>query len=145
MNACCSRLAEIIDKNWSPIRNDDHGVTFLIRGIDACTMETVISCCPFCGTDISVKNTHRVQDVLAADCEFRIHFANGSEVVVKDCSPVDFSIYHQTGGWSGTIVDFEGTEAQINLFKPGSGIDFYEDDIVSVQRNGTCDLLYQKQ
>lgn len=107
-------------------------------------MERVISYCPFCGKDISIKKTHQLEDILSADSEFKIHFSDGTEIIAKDCDAIDFSIYNQTGGWNCTVVDFVGTEKQMKLFKPGSQMDFYEDDIVSIRCNQQGAVLYKK-
>jgi hypothetical protein len=145
MNPCCERLAEFTCKKETPLRTDTCGVTFLVSGMEGHTMEQVISYCPFCGKDISIKDTHRLEDVLSADSEFQIRFADGTEMVVKDCHPIDFSIYHRTGGWTGSVVEFSGSEKQIRFFKSGSGIDFHEEDILSIRNNQTGKTVYQRK
>ena len=39
---------------------------------------------------------------------------------------------HKIGGWTGSVIGFNGNEKQRQLFKTGSRIDFYEEDIVSM-------------
>jgi hypothetical protein len=107
-------------------------------------MEQAISYCPFCGTDISIKDTHRLEDVLSVDSEFQIRFDDGTELNVKDCEPIDFPIYHRIGGWNGSLVAFAGSQSAMKLFKPGSGVDFYEDDILSIRNNQTGDIVYER-
>jgi hypothetical protein len=145
MKPCCDRLADIASKDGSPIRTDAYGVTFLVSGMEGYTMEQAISYCPFCGKDISIKDTHRLEDVLSADSEFQIGFADGTEAAVKGCHPIDFSIYHRTGGWTGSVVEFTGSEKQKQFFKTGSGIDFYEEDILSIRNNQNGETVYQRQ
>jgi len=107
-------------------------------------MEQAICYCPFCGADISIKDTHRLEDVMSADSEFQICFADGTEMVVKECTPIDFSIYHKTGGWTGSVIEFTGNEKQRQLFKTGSRIDFSEEDIVSIRNTQTGETVYPK-
>lgn len=144
MKPCCEHLADITSKERSPIRTDSYGITFLVSVMEGYTMEQAISFCPFCGKDISIKDTHRLEEVLSTDSEFQIRFADGTEVQVKGCVPIDFSIYHKTGGWSGSVVAFAGSEKQMKLFRPGSGIDFYEDDVLTIQNNRTGEIVYDK-
>jgi len=106
-------------------------------------MEQAISYCPFCGTDISVKDTHLLEDVLSADSELQIRFTDGTEMVVKGCKPIEFSIYHKIGGWTGSVIEFTGNEKQRQLFKTGSRIDFYEEDIVRIRNTQTSETVYQ--
>lgn len=145
MTHCCDSLATYTGKETSPIRIDAYGVTFLVSRMAACSMEQAISYCPFCGTNISIKDTHRLEDVFSVDSEFQIHFDDGTELSVKDCESIDFSIYHKAGGWSGSVVAFTGSEKQLKLFKPGSGIDFYEDDILSIRDKRTGQNVYEKK
>lgn len=144
MNPCCDSLADYIGKERSPIRIDDYRVTFLVSSMEGYTMERAISYCPFCGKDISIKNTHQLEDILSADSEFRIQFSDGTEIIAKDCDAIDFSIYNQTGGWNCRVVDIIGTEQQKKLFKPDSLMDFYEDDILSIRCNLEGAFLYKK-
>jgi len=145
MKPCCDDLADYVCKEQSPIRIDAYGVAFLVSRMEGYAVEQTISYCPFCGMDISLKNTHRLEGVLSIDSEFQICLADGIEMEVKDCVPVDFSIYRQTGGWSGSVVTLTGSEKQMRLFKPGSGIDFYEDDILTIRNSRTGDIVYEKQ
>ena len=145
MKPCCDRLADFVGKELSPLRTDDYGVTFLGCCKDGYTEEQTISYCPFCGADISIKDTHRLADALSADSEFQIRFTDGIEMVVKDCNPIDFSIYHRIGGWTGSVIEFTGNEKQRQLFKTGSGIDFYEEDILSIRNNQTGETVYQRE
>ena len=80
---------------------------------------------------------------MSADLEFQICFADGTEMVVKECTPIDFAIYHKSGGWTGSVIEFTGSEKQRQLFKTGSRIDFYEEDIVSIRNTQTGEIVYQ--
>jgi hypothetical protein len=143
MKPCCDRFAEVANKERSPIRIDAYGCAFLVSDMEGYAMEQAISYCPFCGADISIKDTHRLEDAMSADSEFQICFADGTEMVVKECTPIDFSIYHKTGGWTGSVIGFTGNEKQRQLFKTGSRIDFYEEDIVSIRNTQTGEIVYQ--
>ena len=142
---CCERLEGMLDKEPYLFRRDEYGVIFLACRKDGYTEEQTISFCPFCGTDISIKNTHRLKNVLSAHSEYFVQFTDGTEFQLKDCAPIDFSIYHRAGGYSGTVVTFAGTEKQMGLYKAGSKIDFYEDDIMSIRNKQAGEAVYEKR
>lgn len=142
---CCDRLEEMFSKEPYLFRRDEYGVVFLVCRKDGYTKEQTISFCPFCGTDISIKNTHRLKNVLSAHSEFLIRFTDGTEFQLKDCAPIDFSIYHRAGGYSGTVVAFAGTKKQMRLYKAGSRIDFYENDILSIRNGKVGEAVYEKK
>ena len=145
MKTCCDRLEEMFSKEPYLFRRDEYGVIFLVWRRDGYTEEQTIFYCPFCGTDISIKDTHRLKNILSAHSEFLIRFTDGTEFQLKDCIPIDFSIYHRVGGWSGSIVSFAGSEKQMRLYKAGSKIDFYENDIFSIHDPKTFESVYQKK
>lgn len=145
MKTCCDGLEEMFGKEPHLFRRDEYGVIFLVCRRDGYTEEQTISYCPFCGTDISIKNTHRLKDVLSAHSEVLIRFTDGTENYLKDCVPIDFSVYHRVGGWNGSIVAFAGSEKQMRFYKAGSKIDFYENDIFSIQNTETRESVYQKK
>jgi hypothetical protein len=89
--------------------------------------------------------THKLNDVLACEGVLVVRFSDGHDFEVSGCHPVDYSIYRLNGGWCGSVERYLGnSEKKNSLFRPNSGIDFYEDDIISIEEKTTGKILYRR-
>jgi hypothetical protein len=93
----------------------------------------------------SYRPTHELVDIFRRAGALIVDFNDGDQCAVSECSPIDYSIYHLRGGWSGTVIEyFEPSEKKKRLFPPDTGIDLYEEDIVRVTDKNTGEVLWQK-
>ncbi len=91
------------------------------------------------------RQTHSLCDVLSLDGVLTVHFCDARHFELSGCWPVDSSIYHDRGRWCCTVERYVGADEEgRRLFRPGTGLDLMEDDIVSVTEKSTGDVLYQK-
>jgi len=81
------------------------------------------------------------------DSRLRIHFTYGDSLVITAFDPIDRTIYNESGGWTGTVVQpLCGRHPQFHkLFHAGSGIDFLEIDVVEIRDNDTDRLLFVRK
>ncbi|XHR30860.1 MAG: hypothetical protein ACFUZC_09900 [Chthoniobacteraceae bacterium] len=91
--------------------------------------------------------THKLESLLeprASHC-LRIKIHTSDVFVIRDIYALDKSIYGLDGGWSGTIVSTSGLSfCKKNLFKDGSGVDFYESDVSEIFDETTDELIYRR-
>ena len=83
-----------------------------------------------------VENRHRHLFLRQAgpDQVFRVVFRDGEVFHLRQFSEIDSSIYGLPDGWCAEIVKFENprSEHHKKLLRAGSGLDFYESDIVEI-------------
>ena len=93
----------------------------------------------------SYRPTHELVNVFRRAGTLIVDFSDGDQFAVTHCSPIDYSIYHRRGGWCGTVIEYLGSsEKKKRLFRPDSGIDLYEEDIVRVTDKNTGEVIWQK-
>ena len=91
------------------------------------------------------RSTHDLCDVLPRAGILIVQLTDGDTFEVSECWPIDYSIYQLRGGWCGTVEQYLGTsDKKKRLFRPRSGIDLYESDIVSVADKSDGKVLYQR-
>ena len=128
-NKCCSRFADVIAIDGSSIRKSED-VFFLTTSVkEDYVIEQMLDFCPFCGCDISPEKTHELEGVLDLDINFSIHFVDGVHSY-SGCDPIDYSIYHERGGWT--------------CWNDNGGCDIYEKDIIKVFNSDSKELLFER-
>jgi hypothetical protein len=89
--------------------------------------------------------THRFASLLATDKVLRITFRDGDVFRLQYFSIINPTIYGYPDGWNATVVDaVHGHHPDFaRLFRPGSGIDFYESDISEIFDECSSTPLFQ--
>lgn len=86
--------------------------------------------------------THRFLGIIdVAESVFRFAMKDGDVFILKDCYPIDDSIYERKGEWSGQIVSMISDPAN-KFHKSGNGLDFLEDDIIRIYDETTGTIIF---
>jgi hypothetical protein len=136
-------MSEALTTLNSTIHRDSFDVFYIANSLDGARGSSVLQNCPFCGTSLEIKDTHRLEGILSRNCIFEIHFIHGDIFDLSGCSPIDYSIYHERGGWSCTVDAFYSDDIHAQKFhRPGSGIDIRENDISKIIEKDSGTILY---
>lgn len=97
-------------------------------------------------TNVMISSaTHILLECLKARAShiLLISFKDTEVFLVKNLSPIDPSIYGSNGQWSSEVVEvIQASTKKRNLFKPGSGLDFNEEDVQQMIDTETSELIY---
>jgi hypothetical protein len=92
------------------------------------------------------QSVPEIKQILEAsdDSVVRITFRDGDVFVLETDHEVDFETYQEDGRWLCYIVEaVSGKHPDFHrLFKPGSGLDIFEQDILEIRDEATDKLLY---
>jgi hypothetical protein len=146
MNSCCSSLDSALSEHKTPtLRKDKNGLVYLvIERADLHLMEQAIRFCPFCGINIWIPETHKLENTFNTEEKLEITFLDGHILDVSRCNPIDYSIYGLKGGWCCTVEGAYDLRSK-KLFRNGSGVDIYEQDILKIAAKQDGKILYENQ
>jgi hypothetical protein len=87
---------------------------------------------------------HRFGSVFATDGVLRVTFSDGDVFRLQDFDTVDPTIYGNADQWIATIVQPVGGKRPnfARLFRPGSGLQFKESDIVEIFDEASFTILF---
>jgi hypothetical protein len=92
------------------------------------------------------NTTHILLEILKPKVNhtFSISFKDSDAFILKELNPIDPSIYDSKGQWTAMIVEIICVSAKKEkLLKPGSGLDFKEEDIQEITDATTHELIYK--
>ena len=103
--------------------------------------------CPECASIVmgTPLASHRFTSLFATDGVLRISFRHGDIFRLRDFSPVNPTIYGDADGWTATVVEaVRGHHPDFaRLYRPGSGLDFFERDIAEIIDESSSTPLFQ--
>jgi hypothetical protein len=93
----------------------------------------------------SFRQTHDLCDVLDSEGVLTVRFSDGRDFELCDCWPVDSSVSGDRGRWCCSVEQCLSADQRDRLlFRPGTGLDVLEKDIVIVVNKTTGEILYHK-
>lgn len=91
-----------------------------------------------------MTTTHRLQSVLDRQGVIEVSFRDGEIFEISDCYMIHASVYGRAGGWGATVENNQGMdENRKRFFRPGSKMDFYEEDIQTIRDKKSGTILFE--
>lgn len=89
------------------------------------------------------SETHKLLPILEEDRLLELFLEGGKVFLLKGFDPIDPTIYNENGGWCADVISME-SDPKNKFHRPGSGVDFYEADVLRIVDPNTGVALYEK-